>query len=79
MHPKTELGGNCIVYQNVTLGSDAAGNFPVIGNCVTIYAGACVIGNVKIGNNVTIGANAVVISDVRDGYTAVGVPARSFK
>ena len=74
-----KIGVGCWIYQNVTIGSDADGKVPVIGNFVTLYAGACIRGDVKIGNNVVVGANAVVIRDIEDGHTAVGIPARSYK
>lgn len=69
------LGDNCKIYQQVTLGQKN-GRYPVIGNNVTIYAGAKVIGGIKIGNNVQIGANAVVLCDVPDNSIVVGVPGK---
>lgn len=48
----------------------------MIGDNVTIFAGAKVIGNIRIGNNVTVGANSVVTSDVPDNAIVAGVPAR---
>jgi serine O-acetyltransferase len=65
------IGSNCIIFQQVTIGSntliDSSGlGAPVIsGNCY-IGAGAKVIGEVKVGRNVRIGANAVVVRDVPD-------------
>lgn len=41
-----------------------------------MYAGAKIVGNVKIGNNVVVGANAVVVKDVPDNAVVVGVPAK---
>lgn len=75
------MGEKCTIYQNVTLGGarlgdGAANRYPTIGDNVTIFAGAVIIGMVRIGSNATIGANAVVLIDVPDGATAVGVPAR---
>lgn len=49
---------------------------PTIGNNVSIFAGAIVVGGVKIGNNVTIGAGAVVVKDVPDNSLVVGNPMR---
>lgn len=81
------IGAGCTVekgvtiYQNVTLGGARRGdwkmgNYPSIGAGTTIFAGAVIVGAVRVGCNCTIGANAVVIHDVPDGATAVGVPAR---
>ena len=78
------IGKNCIIYQNVTIGAktfeqgDARirENYPVIGNNVTIYAGAVICGPVKIGDNAVIGANSVVISDVPENSIVVGAPAK---
>lgn len=75
------LGERVKIYQGVTLGGARrgdwqAGNYPVIGSDVILFAGAVVIGKVTIGNSCIIGANAVVLTDVPDGHTAVGAPAR---
>ena len=69
------VGDDCVLYQQVTLGKEK-GKFPVVGNGVTIYAGAKVLGDAHVGNGAVIGANAVVLKDVPDGAVAVGVPAR---
>ena len=70
-----EIGENCRIYQQVTVGY--RGEFsPVIGDDVTIAAGAIVIGGIRIGNDAIVGAGAVVINDVADKTTVVGVPAR---
>jgi len=69
------IGDNCTVYQQVTIGQ-SGGHSPVIGKNVTIYAGAKVVGNIKVGDNVIIGANAVVVKDLPDNCTAAGVPAK---
>lgn len=71
------IGKQCIIYQNVTIGTkDGLAPYPKIGNNVTIYAGACIIGAVEIGNRVVVGANSVVLSDVPDDSIVVGMPAR---
>lgn len=72
------LGNGVTIYQNVTLGRQNADTeaYPVIGDAVTIYAGAVIVGNIKIGNGATIAANAVVNCDVPEGALAVGIPAR---
>ncbi len=49
---------------------------PCLGNSVTIFAGARVLGDIRIGNNVSIGANAVVIKNVPSRCVVGGVPAK---
>lgn len=73
-----DIGENVTLYQNTTLGvSDPdARDYPVVEDCVTVFAGAVVAGGVKLGNSSVIGANAFVHRDVPPGATAVGVPAR---
>ncbi len=92
IHPRTIVGVNCRVMQQVTLG--AAGRprkfigapdsengeerkgAPTLGGHVDVGAGAKIIGPLTIGDHAIIGANAVVLIDVPAGATAVGVPAR---
>ena len=76
IHPDVIIGVNCLIFQQVTLGSVSGCTTPTIGGHVDIGAGAKVLGGIQIGNDVKIGANAVVLMDVPDGKTAVGVPAR---
>jgi serine O-acetyltransferase len=70
------IGKNCVIYQQVTIGSNTLKNnkkagAPILGDNVYIGAGAKIIGNVRIGSNVRIGANAVVVKDVGDNCTVV--------
>ncbi len=80
------IGKNCRIYQHVTIGAKSCEegnydpkNYPIIGDNVTIYAGAVIAGPVKIGNNAIIGANAVVIDDVPENCVVGGIPARIIK
>ena len=68
------VGRNFKFYQNVTVGFSKDG-IPTIGDNVTIYSGAVVVGKVKIGNNVRIAANTVVRHDVPDNSLVYGNPA----
>ena len=70
-----KIGRNCWVNQGVTIGYSNATDCPVIGDDVTIGAGAKVLGKCVVGNRVKIGANCVVVKDVPDDCTVVGVPA----
>lgn len=70
-----EIGKNCVIFQNVTIG-EGNGGAPVIGDNCFIGANAIVIGNIKVGNNVKIGAGTVVSVDVPDNSTVVGCKCR---
>ena len=48
----------------------------VIGDNVSVYVAATIVGGVTIGNNVIIGAGAVVVNDVPDNSLVVGNPMR---
>lgn len=75
IHPEALIGPNCLIFQQVTIGTRGLGGAPQIGGHVDIGAGAKILGPVKIGCHVTIGANAVVLVDVPDYCMAVGIPA----
>jgi serine O-acetyltransferase len=72
------IGENCTIYQQVTIGKVEEG-LPTIGNNVKIYAGAKILGRVRIGDNASIGANSVVLKDVPPNVTVLGVPAAVFR
>lgn len=74
-----KIGKNCVVMQQVTIGSSRGGKragYPILGDNVVVCCGAKIIGNVRIGNNVIIGANAVVVTDIPDYAVVGGVPAK---
>jgi len=75
IHPDSEIGPNCRIFQQVTLGTGPIPGLPRIGAGVQIGAGAKIIGGVSIGDRAVIGANSVVVSDVPADMTAAGVPA----
>ena len=75
----TEIGANCTIYQNATLGGtgkDVGKRHPTLGNNVMVGAGAKVLGPFTVGDNSKIAANAVVLDTIPPNSTAVGVPAR---
>ena len=72
------VGNDCIIHQNVTLGDKHSGR-PVLGDNCIVYAGALIIGDIKIGNNCIIGANSVVMDSFPDDSVIVGCPARKIK
>ena len=83
------IGKRAKVYQSVTLGavslSDAKElrgvvRHPQLGDDVTLYAGASLLGPIKIGNNVTIGSNVFLTEDVGDNVKVViGKPELIYK
>lgn len=81
------IGDNCRIYQNVTIGArnyrDGDGktkeNYPSIGKNTVIYAGAVIVGPIKIGKNCVIGANSVVVTDIPDDSIVGGIPAHIIK
>jgi serine O-acetyltransferase len=72
----TVIGKHCRLYQGVTLGAlsfpkDSEGNpikglprHPVLGDRITVYAGATILGRVTIGSDSIIGGNVWITSDV---------------
>lgn len=73
-----EIGDNFTIYQNVTVGVDAGGK-PSIGDNVTIYPGAVVVGKIMLNNNCIVGANSFLNKTVSEGITVAGVPAKRIK
>jgi serine O-acetyltransferase len=76
-----QIGANVTIFQNVTLGTRVFdGGYdltkrPVIGDGVTIGAGAVVLGPVRVNSGSTVAANSLVLRDVAPDSTAIGVPA----
>lgn len=79
VHGNAVIGDDCVIRQGVTLGirrEDQPDQAPVLGQGVSVGAGAVILGGVHIGDGANIGANAVVLKDVPAGATAVGIPAK---
>ncbi|MCK1166560.1 hypothetical protein MX022_03215 [Streptococcus uberis] len=81
-HPKTVIGKNCRIYQNVTIGGNgikkngvAQKGAPILEDNVTVFAGACVLGPIIIGEGTIIGANTVITKSVPRNSLVVGNPA----
>ena len=82
------IGKRVKIYQCVTLGAVSLSNaaslrgvvrHPQVGNDVTIYSGASLLGAIKIGDNVTIGSNVFLTEDVPNNTRVViGKPALVF-
>lgn len=79
-----DIGENCTIFQQVTIGSARNGDFllgkqPHILNDVCLFASCKVIGDITVYNNCTIGANSVLLTDADEGGTYVGSPARKIE
>lgn len=82
------IGARVRLYQHVTLGArgapgepiasprDRYARHPVVGDDVVIYAGATILGRVRIGARAIIGGNAWLLDDVAEGACVVQPPAR---
>lgn len=69
----TIIGKSVVLYQGVTLGAVSVHNaqsikgvkrHPTIGNKVTIYANATILGDIKIGDHVIVGSNTYIREDI---------------
>ncbi len=75
IHPAARIGPNCLLFQQVTLGTRGGTEAPVLEGHVDVGAGAKLLGGIRVGAHAQIGANAVVLVDVPEHALAVGVPA----
>lgn len=77
--PRFEIGENFILHQGVTLGQKNL-NSPnekiIIGDNVTIFANATVLGNIRVASRTIVGANSVLLTDTEAGSLYVGSPAK---
>ncbi len=72
IHPFAEIGDDCLIRQNVTIGAAKQGpgrEAPKLGAGVRVGCGAVIVGDVTIGEGAIIGPNAVVMTDVPAGAT----------
>lgn len=77
--PRNRIGADFTIYQGVTLGQRrqfSSEETIQIGDRCQIFAGAKVIGNLRITDDVSVGANAVLLHDAETPGTYVGAPAR---
>lgn len=73
------IGDYCKIYPKVTIGKRHGSHIgtPKIGNYVTIYAGANILGPVTIGDNSIISAGATVLDDVPPNHVATSKKSRA--
>jgi serine O-acetyltransferase len=82
----TEIGDDCVLYQGVTLGAQAAARMgalsrdtkrhPTLGNSVVVGSGAQILGGFTVGNNVQVASGSILLKEVPDDCIVVGVPGR---
>lgn len=80
--PRHIIGRNFTIYQGVTIGQSrpyAQHEYVAIGDDVTLFAGAKVLGKVVIGDGVWLAANAVLLGDAEPYSLYAGAPARKIK
>jgi serine O-acetyltransferase len=71
IHPSSEIGINCMIFQQVTLAGKV-----ILCDHVDLGSGAKIIGPLTIESDARVGANAVVTKNVEKGTTVVGIPAK---
>lgn len=70
VHGQSEIGDDCMIRQNVTIGQFNYGRdrhppyAPKLGKDVWVGAGAVIVGGISVGDGARIGPNAVVMTDV---------------
>lgn len=73
---RNKIGKGFRIYQGCTIGhTKDKGTGCVIGNDVTLYANAQILGELTIGDNAVIGSNSLVLKDMPAKHIAKGSPA----
>lgn len=76
------VGDDVLILHNVTLGTkgyERGDRHPLIGNRVTLGAGAKVLGRIRVGDDAYVAAGSLVIKPVVAGETVAGVPAKPIR
>jgi serine O-acetyltransferase len=71
-----EIGDNCLIFHDVTIGTGPRPGHPRIGRNVDVYVGARLLGGITIGDDCMIGANCVVTRDVPRSSVVSTPPAK---
>ena len=77
--PRFKIGDNFVIHQGVTLGQkniNSPNETITIGNNVTIFANASILGDITIGDNAKIGANSVLLKSAESDAVYAGAPAK---
>ncbi|MBK9439987.1 MAG: serine acetyltransferase [Comamonadaceae bacterium] len=75
LYPGALIGPNCLIFQQVTLGTRGKPGAPRLAGHVDVGAGTKLLGHITVGPHALVGANAVVLSDVPAHGMVVGNPA----
>jgi serine O-acetyltransferase len=79
IHPRAEIGDDCLIRQNVTIGAasdERTWEAPKLENGVQIGCGAAILGQITIGEGARVGPNAVVMTNIPAGATVCAPPSR---
>jgi serine O-acetyltransferase len=79
IHPRTVIGDDCLIRQNVTIGAvsmQRIGGAPRLDVGVEVGAGAVIVGSITVGESARIGPNTVVMTSVPAGAMVVAPPPR---
>jgi serine O-acetyltransferase len=71
-----ELGENCVIYHEVTIGRGPLAGHVKAGNNVVLFPGVRILGGVVIGDRSEIGANCVVMKSVPEDSLVMHPPIR---
>lgn len=71
-----EIGKDCKLFHEVTLGTGHISGAPKLGNNVDIFVGARILGGITVGDNSMVSANCVVTKDVPEGSIVLFAPNR---
>lgn len=83
--PRNIIGDNFTIHQGVTIGQRTwRARSPVdervtIENSCVVFAGAKILGAIRLGKNVRVAANAVLLTDAEENSTYAGAPARKVR
>jgi serine O-acetyltransferase len=80
--PRHKIGSNFTIHQGVTLGQKklySPNESIEIGDHVTLFAGARILGNIAIGDYVQVGANSVLIHNAEAKSVYAGIPAKKVR
>ncbi|WP_151669210.1 serine acetyltransferase [Nitrincola schmidtii] len=75
IHPDAEIGPNCLIFQQVSIGNNGRG-VPKLAGHVDLGAGTKILGDIIINNHSKIAANAVVLRNVDEYEKETGVTVK---